>query len=142
MPAIGSQGHNNDAGIFNTSDFRKERNADRLNLPPASRLSASDRTCPYYWIGDGIFPLFPNLMKPIPGHELSREERYYNYRISRARSVVENYFEILAMKFRVFLKPIETTVDTAIRILKAAVVLLNFLLAEMPWAGNPRAAAD
>uniref|UniRef100_A0A915DTE9 Uncharacterized protein n=1 Tax=Ditylenchus dipsaci TaxID=166011 RepID=A0A915DTE9_9BILA len=46
------------------------------------------------------------------------------------------------MKFRVFLKPIETTVETAIKTVKASVVLLNFLLAEMLSAGNPRAVAD
>uniref|UniRef100_A0A915CZF8 DDE Tnp4 domain-containing protein n=1 Tax=Ditylenchus dipsaci TaxID=166011 RepID=A0A915CZF8_9BILA len=77
---FGSQGHNNDAGIFNSSDFRAELNAKRLNLPLPSSLPASDTVSPYFWIGDGIFPLIPNLMKPIPGHELSRDERHYNYR--------------------------------------------------------------
>uniref|UniRef100_A0A915EPR8 Uncharacterized protein n=1 Tax=Ditylenchus dipsaci TaxID=166011 RepID=A0A915EPR8_9BILA len=100
-------------------DFRTELNAKRLKIPPSSPLPVSNTTSPYFWIGDDIFHLLPNLMKPIPGNELSRDERHYSYRISRARQL-----------------------ETAIKVNEAALVLLNFLLEEILGVGNPRAAAD
>uniref|UniRef100_A0A915ERB0 Uncharacterized protein n=1 Tax=Ditylenchus dipsaci TaxID=166011 RepID=A0A915ERB0_9BILA len=58
--------------------------------------------------------------------------------IATARSVIENYFGILAMKFRFF----SSQLETAIKVNEAALVLLNFLLEEILGVGNPRAAAD
>ena len=49
-------------------------------------------------------------------------------RLSRARRVVENAFGILAQKGRVFFRPIETDVETAERIVKAACCLHNYIL--------------
>nr|CAI5843193.1 unnamed protein product [Callosobruchus analis] len=41
-------------------------------------------------------------MKPYQQKGISHEEKIFNYRLCRARRVVENVFGILASRFRIF----------------------------------------
>ena len=50
------------------------------------------RMLPFVLVGDEAFPLKEYLMKPYPGRDLNEERRVYNYRLSRARRVIENAF--------------------------------------------------
>ena len=52
------------------------------------------------FLADEAFPLRRNLMRPFPGKHLTREQRVYYYRLSRARFVVENAFGILSSQWR------------------------------------------
>ena len=82
----------------------------------------------FVFIGDEAFPLKSYLMRPYPRRELNKNCKIYNYRLSRARRTVENAFGLLVSRFRVFEKPIATCVETAVKIVKAACVLHNWLL--------------
>ena len=62
-------------------------------------------------VGDDGFPLKKYLMKPYPHQGLSREKRILNYRLSRARRIVENAFGILANRFCVFMTTIHLSPD-------------------------------
>ena len=66
----------------------------RVNLPESSVLPGDDdeRAMPYVLVGDEAFPLRPYLMRPFPGRTLNAERRIFNYRLSRARRVIENAF--------------------------------------------------
>lgn len=94
---------------------------------------------PYVLVGDEAFPLKENLMRPYPGKNIkkskkqnltaeARRKRIYNYRLSRARRVVENAFGILVQKWRIFKVPINAKVTVVELIIKACVCLHNFLL--------------
>ena len=69
-----------------------------------------------------------NLIKPYSHTDLTWEERITNYRISRARRIIENTFGILAARFRIYRRPIIAKVETIESITKATVVLHNYLM--------------
>ena len=66
-------------------------------------------------------------MKPYAFRGLSREERIFNYRLSRARRVVENVFGILASRFRVLLTTMNLSPKVVQKIVLACCTLHNFL---------------
>ena len=82
-------------------------------------------------LGDDAFPLRRNLLKPFSHRKLSLE-KIFNYRLSRARRVVENAFGILASRFRIFYKPIDLKVETIEVLVKAACALHNWLRLTSP----------
>jgi len=64
------------------------------------------KNVPYFFIGNETFPLNENLMKVYTGQNpKGSKERILNYRICRARRVVENVFGLASSVFRVLCKP-------------------------------------
>ena len=95
---VGATGAGSDGGVFARSLLREMLDEESIGLPPPSPLPGSDVPMPYYIVGDDAFPMRPWLMKPIGARQLTKEQRIYNYRISRARRVVENAFGILVAR--------------------------------------------
>lgn len=78
-------------------------------------------------MGDEAFPLMDNLMKPFSRKTLNEEQAIFNYRLSRARRIVENAFGILASRFRILLREINLSPEKATLIVQACSHLHNFL---------------
>lgn len=68
------------------------------------------------------------MMKPYSKQLLSTSERIFNYRLSRARRVIENTFGILSSKWRIFRTTIDGKVELVESIIQACVCLHNWLL--------------
>jgi len=66
-------------------------------------------------------------MKPFSARGLSASERIFNYRLSRARRVVENSFGILTNRFRILRGQMQLQPDTACLVVLACCALHNFL---------------
>lgn len=67
-------------------------------------------------------------MKPYSGvYEKGSKERVFNYRLSRARRVVENMFGIMSSVFRVMRKPILLEPEKVTNISLTSALLHNFL---------------
>ncbi len=69
-------------------------------------MNGQQTATPFFFVGDSAFPLKMYMLRPFPGKYLPENKRIFNYRLSRARRVIENAFGILATKFRVFRRPI------------------------------------
>ncbi|CAF4908185.1 unnamed protein product [Pieris macdunnoughi] len=90
---------------------------DYINEPPI----------PYVLVGDEAFGLSKHVMRPYGGQNLNVKQRVYNYRLSRARRYVECAFGIMANKWRILHRPIDTVYNLTINIVKAYCVLHNFV---------------
>lgn len=127
----------NDAGVFNHSDLRIAMENGTARLPPPRALPNSQRVLPLYLIGDAGFPMRPYLM--VPYSRLNRYtpmQKIYNYRLSRARRIVECAFGLMTSKWTVFNKPLEWGVRNSEQIILAIICLHNFLI-EAKKTENP-----
>lgn len=70
----------------------------------------------------------PNLMKPYALKNATKDQLTFNYRLSKARCVVECGFGILAAKFGIFEKAIWLTPAKATKVTTACCYLHNYLL--------------
>ena len=93
---VGANGASSDAGIFNNTDLKLALDENAVALPPPVPLTGGGRPIPYFFVGDEAFALKDWLQKPYPHRGLTKEQRIFNYRLSRARRIVENSFGILA----------------------------------------------
>uniref|UniRef100_A0A2S2R443 DDE Tnp4 domain-containing protein n=1 Tax=Sipha flava TaxID=143950 RepID=A0A2S2R443_9HEMI len=106
MADEGKNGRISDGGVIKNTSFYNSLIKGELNIPPPERLPGSNKTAPYVFISDEAFQLTNNFMKPYALSVLNNERRIYNYRLSKARRVVENIFGILVSRFAVLGKPI------------------------------------
>nr|CAI5832544.1 unnamed protein product [Callosobruchus analis] len=80
----------------------KDLQNDRFNLPPPDNLPEHQTPLPYVILVDQVLALNDNLMKGYSGFfEKGTKQRIFNYRLSRARRVVENAFGICLSVFHV-----------------------------------------
>ena len=133
---VSGQGHMSDAQIFNASDLRAGLdNDDIVGWPRPDPLPHDTENVPYFIVGDDAFALRPYLMKPFKNN-LTREERIFNYRLSRARRVVENSFGILANHFQILLNTMKHEPETVALIVKTCVLLHNLMRTRYPVLQN------
>ena len=71
-------------------------------------------------------------MKLYPHRNLEQKHRIFDYRLLRARRVVENAFGILAHRWRVFLTTIKLSPDKVTDLIFAACCLHNFMVEKNP----------
>ena len=95
----------------------------------------------HYLVADPAFQLSWHTMKPFGGDNLNYTQSIFNYRLSRARRVVENSFGIAASRFRVWRRPLEVQPAMAIAISQAVAVLHNFCM-EKETTYNPPSSSD
>lgn len=126
---VGCQGRISDGGVFKNSSLYKMLEKGKLNIPPSQCLNERrNKEIPYVFIGDEAFAISPHLMKVYSGiHSKGSKERIYNYRLCRARRVVENVFGIVSSVFRILRKPMLLEAEKATNIVMAIVHLHNFL---------------
>jgi len=126
---VGSYGRNSDGSVCSKSVIWKKLETGTLNVPPNAPLVENSVPMPHVMVGDEAFPLKTYLLRPYSKHHQGGDEskKIYNYRLSRARRVVENAFGILASRWRVFRRPLEVQPETVDKVVLASCCLRNML---------------
>ncbi|KAG4073459.1 hypothetical protein HA402_000683 [Bradysia odoriphaga] len=126
---IGSYGQQTDGGVLFNSTFGKRLDLQKLDFPPPTPLPHTTVPFPFFIIADSAFPLKENLLTPYAGSQLtlSNAEINYNNEHSSVRKIIENTFGILVRRWQVFSGPIEMHPTNVDKIVKATVVLHNYI---------------
>ena len=136
---IGDYGSNADGAIWSKSAFGQALEHGELELPPLKPLPnwPEGGIFPHVFVGDEAFPLKANLMRPYPRARvgvMERMKQIFNYRLSRARRIVENAFGIVAQRFRLFNRRIPLCPMNVDTVIKACCLLHNYLMEEKDTA--------
>ena len=133
---VGQYGSTNDSPVLKNSELRKRLELYSLNISTEEIVdenylkNGEPFVLPYYMVGDEIFQLKDYLMRPYPGTKSGKlpvDQAVFNYRLSRARRVIENCFGILVARWRLFRRPIRADTENVTSYILAAVALHNYL---------------
>ncbi|CAL1687601.1 unnamed protein product [Lasius platythorax] len=148
---IGDYGGISDGGVWANSDFGRSLERGQVDLPFPQYWPGMVQPMSFTFVGDAAFPLRIFMMRPYAkpkrrrnqGQQEEEEEMnedynrdivgglglrelIFNYRLSRAKKVIENAFGILVSKWTILKGSIACSLETCETI--ALVVLHNFLL--------------
>ncbi|KYM98502.1 Putative nuclease HARBI1 [Cyphomyrmex costatus] len=124
---IGAYGRRSDGGIFKDSLIGQKFHNEEMDLPQPQPLISNGESLPYVLVGDEAFQLTNYLLRPYPGKNLNKERTIYNYRLSRARRIIENTFGIIESQWRILKRPIICNVEKSMTIIQAIVCLHNWI---------------
>lgn len=128
MVNFGINGRVSDGGVIECTEFYDKLKNNQLHIPMPSKPKYGENSIlPYVFLGDEAFSLRENFLKPFSQAELNAERKIFNYRLSRARRVIENVFGILANRFRIFHSSINLKLENTEKVVMACCVLHNFL---------------
>lgn len=134
---VSGKGSTSDAHLYNASALKEGlQNNDFVGFPKPAPIPGDSQPIPYFLVGDDAFALRTYMMKPYGNKEMTRKQRIFNYRLSRARRVVENSFGILANRFQVLLSTMMHEPDTVRLIIKTCVLLHNLMRTRYPVMQN------
>lgn len=125
---VGRNGRFSDGGVFNRCTFGQAMDRNQLGLPPPNPLPGRSMPVPYVLVADDAFALRENVLKPYSQRGLNMVQRVFNYRLSRARRIIENVFGIMSARFRVLRKPIQLNAEKTKKVVLACCVLHNYLM--------------
>ena len=134
---VGDFGRMSDGGVFAASDLGRGMERGTLHVPPRAPLPGAPELglLPHVIVGDAAFPLKTYLLRPYPGTDLNHDKRIFNYRLSRARMVVECAFGILTARWRIMLRDINLRPENVDSLVVAACILHNYLLSSTDNVG-------
>ena len=138
MCDFGTNGRVSDGGVLQNTKFFQKLQEKRLRIPTEENVRNTTRSLPYVFVADDAFPLRVDMLKPFRQADLICQDRkLYNYRVSRARRIVENAFGIMASRFRIFHSQINLRPERIESVVMASCALHNFLIKTVPNSYSP-----
>lgn len=129
---VGCKGRISDGGVFNRSALSQALQNNTLNIPPPRPLPKTNIETPFVVLADDAFALKPYIMKPFNFRGQDRAEHIFNYRLSRARRMVESTFGVMASRFRLLRTNIELSEKNVKFCILAICALHNWILTMNP----------
>lgn len=133
MVDVGANGRVSDGGVIRNTSFWNLFEDKLLNIPEPKELPNTNEKYPFVFVADEAFQLRENLMKPYNRHVLNDQRRIFNYRLSRARRIIENVFGILASRFKILKKPMNLSPDKARTVVMTCCYLHNLLIKQKSY---------
>lgn len=119
----------NDAGIWSNTEMSTALENNTVSLPPELYLPHTNIGVFFALVGDEGFPLKKYLMRLYTRKNLvDNQQRIFNYRLSRARRIIENAFGILVARWQIFQGSICFKLGTVEAILQATCCLHNSII--------------
>ena len=118
----GFPGNSHDAIIFQSTQLWSD--IKEGNFIPEIAANLNGVLVPPLVVGDSAFPFQPWLMKPYGNAVLTPEQRYCNYRLSRARMVTEECYGQLKGRWRILLRKCEGSKEE-VRVATLACMVLH-----------------
>nr|XP_054756798.1 uncharacterized protein LOC129262832 [Lytechinus pictus]XP_054763823.1 uncharacterized protein LOC129270469 [Lytechinus pictus] len=121
---VGWPGRCHDARVLANSSFH--RRAENGELLPNMTRNINGQDVPLMILGDPAYPLLPWLMKGFADNgRLTEDQTNFNYRLSRARMVIEGSFGRLKGRWRCLLKRNDSALENVTNIVGACCTLHN-----------------
>eukprot|EP00102_Acyrthosiphon_pisum_P010884 XP_008179381.1 PREDICTED: putative nuclease HARBI1 [Acyrthosiphon pisum] len=126
---IGAYGKQSDSGVFTEPNIYNYLEANSFNVPPNRPLPNTNIPMPFVLLGDQGYPLKEYLMRPYPrSTNLDSEKEIFNYRLSRARRMIECTFGILVSKWRCLKTELQVNEDHVDTLVKCICLLHNIII--------------
>ena len=143
---VGHLGANSDGGIWKHGEMGQRVKNNDLGFPKPAPIEGYEHAgdFPFVLVGDEAFSLHDNMMRPYAGRRdcvnlMPKDESIFNYRLSRARRVVENAFGLLAMRWQIFTRPMNIHPENATLVVQACLALHNAFHEPGTTVGSMRA---
>lgn len=125
---VGAHGRDGDLNIFKQSNFGKLLFGKHLDFPSDRALPLTNEPIlPFVFIADEAFALHENVMWPYPSKSLTKEQKIPNYRLLRARRLVECSFGIHSNRWQVLHSSILLHPNSAVNVIISCCILHNFV---------------
>ena len=126
--SCGFPGNSHDSVILQSTDLW-DQIQDRDYLPNIAK-KINGVVVPPLILADSAFQLKSWLMKPYTKAKLTSKERYFNYRLSRARMVTECAYGQLKGRWRILMRKCESLPDEVKMVTLACMVLHNICISK------------
>ncbi|XP_043475018.1 uncharacterized protein LOC122510608 [Leptopilina heterotoma] len=128
---IGAPGRRSDGGVFAESEMFRKFETNTFEIPNPEAIMTNTPHLPYVLVADEAFTLTKYCMRPYPRSKaLNIKKKIFNYRLSRARRMVESAFGIFAARWRIFRKDIIGSTKLVRNIIQATTCLHNWIITE------------
>ncbi|XP_068127802.1 putative nuclease HARBI1 [Hyperolius riggenbachi] len=124
MVDIGKKGCMSDGEMIEQVMFYQKLVKKELALPATYQTKLRMN---FVFVADEAFALSEHILKPYPQESADFPRKIFNCRLSHARSVFNDAFELLANRFRVLQTSIKLRVDKVDQVVLACCMLHNYL---------------